>query len=141
MLVALRLLGRAVPAERAQLPGYNGHHQSEHVWSRMDNCKRQAWKQHPDYTRESNAKRDEVVKHCLEANNAPPLSPFDPGRPARTLGLLALAAAPGLRPSRSWPPLAVTDFVHLSRSQPLSSEQRRHLRRRAPALQGSAGAA
>jgi len=86
MLVALALLGGAVPAARAQLPGYNGHNQSEHVWSRMDNCKRQAWKQHPDYTRESNAKRDEVVKHCLEANNAPPLSPLTPGTPQERSG-------------------------------------------------------
>jgi len=44
----------------------------------MDNCKRQAWKQHPDYTREDNAKRDEAVKLCLQANSAPPLSPLAP---------------------------------------------------------------
>jgi hypothetical protein len=81
VLVALALIGGAVPAARAQLPGYNGYNQSERIWSRMDKCKRQAWKQHPDYTREDNAKREEVVKHCLQARNAPPLSPWTPRAP------------------------------------------------------------
>jgi hypothetical protein len=79
VVVALALLGGAMPPARAQLPGYSGHKQSERIWSQMDNCKRQAWKQHPDYTREGNAKRDEVVKHCLEASNTPPVSPLTPG--------------------------------------------------------------
>ena len=52
--------------------------QSETVWKGMDNCKRQAWRQHPDYTREGNAKRDETVRNCLGANNAPPISPLTP---------------------------------------------------------------
>ena len=80
VVVALALVGSAVPAARAQLPGY-GHNQSARVWAQMDNCKRQAWKKHPDYTREGNAQRNEMVKHCLQASNAPPLSPSTPGTP------------------------------------------------------------
>jgi hypothetical protein len=78
VLVALALVGGIVPGAHAQMPGYNGHSQSERIWSRMDTCKRQAWKQHPDYTREGSAKRDEAVKHCLQANSVPPVSPVAP---------------------------------------------------------------
>ncbi len=44
------------------------------VWRAMDNCKRQAWKQHADYTSEGDAKRDQALKQCLEAQNLPPLA-------------------------------------------------------------------
>jgi hypothetical protein len=84
-LIALALICGGVSAARAQMPGYNGNDQSERVWKRMDNCKRQAWKQHPDYTREGSLKRDEVVRHCLEANNEPPVSPLtQPAQPERS---------------------------------------------------------
>lgn len=68
------------------MPGYNGYNQSERVWKRMDNCKRQAWKQHPDYTREGNLKRDEALKHCLKASNAPPMSPLTQRAPQERSG-------------------------------------------------------
>ena len=86
MLVALALLAGAIPSARAQIPGYNGYTQSQRIWTRMDNCKRQAWKQHPDYTREDTAKRDEAVKHCLEANNMPTISPLTPHEPQERSG-------------------------------------------------------
>jgi hypothetical protein len=86
VLVALALSCGSVSAASAQLPGYNGHDQSERVWKRMDNCKRQAWKQHPDYTREDSLKRDEVVRHCLEANNEPPVSPLTQPAPRERSG-------------------------------------------------------
>lgn len=78
VLVTLALICGNVSAAFAQLPGYNGHDRSERVWNRMDNCKRQAWKQHPDYTRQDSVKRDQAVRRCLEANNAPPVSPLTP---------------------------------------------------------------
>jgi hypothetical protein len=60
------------------MPGYNGYNQSQRVWNRMDACKRQAWKQHPDYTREDSLKRDDAVRRCLALNNAPPVAPLTP---------------------------------------------------------------
>jgi hypothetical protein len=78
VLVGLALICGSVSAARAQLPGYNGRDQSERVWNRMDSCKRQAWKQHPDYTRAESLKRDEAVRRCLALNNAPPVAPLTP---------------------------------------------------------------
>jgi hypothetical protein len=75
VLVALALAVGDISAASAQMPGYNGYNQSERVWNRMDACKRQAWKQHPDYTREDTLKRDEAVRRCLALNNAPPVAP------------------------------------------------------------------
>lgn len=76
LVVLAALCGIAASGVHAQQP--SKLKQSETVWKGMDNCKRQAWKQHPDYTREDNAKRDEAVKLCLQANSAPPLSPLAP---------------------------------------------------------------
>jgi hypothetical protein len=61
----------------------------------MDNCKRQAWKQHPDYTREGNAKRDEAVRNCRGANNAPAgLAPYAAGKYRVVPTLSAVAIRP-----------------------------------------------
>jgi hypothetical protein len=77
LIVALPALSVVAPsAVHAQL--YNKQKQSDTAWKAMDNCKRQAWKQNPDYTREGNAKRDEAMKHCLGASNAPSISPVKP---------------------------------------------------------------
>jgi hypothetical protein len=77
-LVLLALTGGVASPASAQMPGYNGNNQSQRVWHQMDYCKRQAWKEHPDYTREGRVQRDASVKHCLEARNAPPVSPLTP---------------------------------------------------------------
>ncbi len=68
----------AVAASDVQAQQPSKLRQSETVWKGMDNCKRQAWKQHPDYTPDSNAKREEAMKLCLQANSAPPISPLTP---------------------------------------------------------------
>jgi hypothetical protein len=78
LVTALALLGGNIAGASAQMPGYNGYNQSQHVWNRMDACKRQAWKQHPDYTREDSAKRDEAVRRCLALSNAPLVAPLTP---------------------------------------------------------------
>jgi hypothetical protein len=70
------ICGVAAPAVHAQL--YNKQKQSETAWKTMDDCKRQAWRQNPDYTPEGNAKRDEAMRLCLQANHAPPISPLKP---------------------------------------------------------------
>jgi hypothetical protein len=86
LLVALALAGGSISAASAQLPGYNGQDQSQRVWNRMDACKRQAWKQHPDYTRADSLKRDEAVRRCLALNNAPPVAPLAPPAPQERSG-------------------------------------------------------
>lgn len=77
LFLALASTGGSTAA-KAQMPGYNGYNQSQRIWRQMDLCKRQAWKEHPDYTREGSAQRDQAVKHCLNAGHAPPMSPFAP---------------------------------------------------------------
>ena len=78
VLVALALICGSASSASAQMPGYNGNNQSERVWKRMDDCKRQAWKQHPDYTRDGSLKRDKAVRQCLAAGTEPPVSPLTP---------------------------------------------------------------
>jgi hypothetical protein len=45
-------------------------------WKVMDVCAQQAQTAYPDYTAESNAKRDAKLKECLNANGLPPRQPF-----------------------------------------------------------------
>lgn len=77
-LIALAVAGGVASGAAAQMPGYNGNNQSQRVWSRMDACKRQAWKAHPDYTREDSTKRAEALRRCLEASSLPPVAPIAP---------------------------------------------------------------
>jgi hypothetical protein len=44
-------------------------------WKTMDICTRQAQAAYPDFTAESNAKRDAQLNACLNANNLPPRQP------------------------------------------------------------------
>jgi hypothetical protein len=41
-------------------------------WKAMDNCARQAQAAFPDFTPDSNAKRNAKLKECLEGSNLPP---------------------------------------------------------------------
>jgi hypothetical protein len=50
-------------------------------WKQMDNCARQAQAAFPDFTADSNAKRDARLKQCLESSNLPPLQPGMPAQP------------------------------------------------------------
>ena len=50
-------------------------------WKAMDNCARQAQAAFPDFTAESNAKRDAKLKECLGAGNLPPRQPEMPAQP------------------------------------------------------------
>ena len=49
-------------------------------WKTMDNCARQAQAAFPDFTAESNAKRDAKLKECLGASNLPPRQPEMPAQ-------------------------------------------------------------
>ena len=41
-------------------------------WKMMDECTKQAQAAFPDFTTESNAKRDAKLKECLASHNLPP---------------------------------------------------------------------
>ena len=45
-------------------------------WKTMDTCAKQAQTAYPDFSAESNAKRDAKLKECLNSNNLPPREPF-----------------------------------------------------------------
>ena len=45
-------------------------------WKTADNCARQAQTAYPDFSAESNAKRDAKLKECLNANGLPPRAPL-----------------------------------------------------------------
>ena|SRR5713226_4854969 len=76
--ISLLALGCVVVAFEVPAQVSNKFQQSNDMWKRMDNCKRQAWKQYPDYSNEGSAKRDQAVKHCLQATNLPPVAPQSP---------------------------------------------------------------
>ena len=48
-------------------------------WKTMDRCAKQAQTAFPDFTAESNAKRDAQLKACLNGNNLPPRDQPSPG--------------------------------------------------------------
>jgi hypothetical protein len=45
-------------------------------WKVMDVCSKQAQTAYPEYSTESNAKRDAKLKECLNANHLPPRQPL-----------------------------------------------------------------
>ena len=50
-------------------------------WKTMDVCAKQAQAAFPDFTPESNAKRDAQLNTCLNANNLPPRQPLSQPNP------------------------------------------------------------
>ncbi len=49
-------------------------------WKAMDRCALQAQAAFPDFTPDSNAKRDASLKECLAGQNLPPREPLSPSR-------------------------------------------------------------
>jgi hypothetical protein len=47
-------------------------------WKTMDACAKQAQMAFPDFSPESNAKREAQLRNCLNANNLPPRQPATP---------------------------------------------------------------
>jgi hypothetical protein len=47
-------------------------------WKTMDKCARLAQAAFPDFSPDSNAKRDAKLKDCLSGNNLPPRAPESP---------------------------------------------------------------
>lgn len=52
-----------------------------HNWATSDKCAAQALKAFPDFTAESNAKRDAAMKNCLASQNLPPRESLDKSEP------------------------------------------------------------
>ena len=50
-------------------------------WKASDRCAAAAQKAFPDFTAESNAKRDEAMKNCLASQNLPPHENLDKSSP------------------------------------------------------------
>jgi hypothetical protein len=72
--VLLFLIGPAEAAtQQGQLVNTN--------WRTADKCAKQAQAAYPDYSAESNAKRDATLKACLSIYNLAPREPLSP--PAR----------------------------------------------------------
>jgi hypothetical protein len=57
---------------------------SSAVWKAMDKCTQEARKAYPDYTRESNAKREAARQACLRASNLPGEASAPPSPPQAT---------------------------------------------------------
>lgn len=75
----------ALEASAASLPDVKT---SQAVWHQMDNCKRLAVRQYPDYTPQSLAQRDRAEQRCLDSAHLPPHIPTAPtpgpgGAPSR----------------------------------------------------------
>lgn len=49
-----------------------------HRWKTMDNCAKQAQTAFPDFSPDSNAKREAKLKDCLNGNNLPPRESLSP---------------------------------------------------------------
>jgi hypothetical protein len=47
-------------------------------WKVMDACARQAQTAYPEFSADSNAKRDAKLKECLNVNGLPPREPLAP---------------------------------------------------------------
>ena len=51
------------------------------IWHQMDDCNKQATKQFPDHTPDSNAKREAARQACLRAHRLPVNAPVAPPAP------------------------------------------------------------
>jgi hypothetical protein len=68
----LVLMGLALSAGAAEAAVTQQGNAAIARWKTMDTCAKQAQAAFPDFSPESNAKRDAKLKDCLNANNLPP---------------------------------------------------------------------
>lgn len=73
-LVALALLTASVGLGTARA-GDVREQQSNAMWRKQDDCARAAFVKFPDYTAESNAKRDRATRDCEIKNRLPVRAP------------------------------------------------------------------
>ena len=72
-LVLLLLLPYAARADNSQKD-------TGEAWRQTDRCAHEAFQKYPDYTPQSNAKREARLKECLAGANLPPRQPLSPGQ-------------------------------------------------------------
>ena len=76
-LLTLALSLALVPAAaRASQPGVV----ATKNWKTMDLCAKEAQTAFPDFTADSQARRDAKLKECLAGKNLPPREPLAPGQ-------------------------------------------------------------
>lgn len=72
MKTCVVILGCGISVQVHADANYN---KSQKVWGEQDKCAKAAFKQFPDYTRESNANRERALQRCLVEHNLPPRAP------------------------------------------------------------------
>lgn len=72
-IAAIAMLTALIVSGSATATSLNGNVMM-HNWTATDRCAAAAQKQFPDFTAESNAKRDNLMKQCLAQGNLPPRS-------------------------------------------------------------------
>lgn len=70
-VAAITVLAVLVGPGSAMATSLNGNVMMRN-WARSDRCAAAAQKQFPDFSAESNAKRDNAMKQCLAQSNLPP---------------------------------------------------------------------
>ena len=78
-LVALTLAGTLAAPNLARAD--TQQKQNFSIWHQMDDCTKQAAKQFPDHTADSNAKREAARQACLRARRLPVNAPVAPPPP------------------------------------------------------------
>ena len=76
LLILALLLALAPGAARASQQGVVAMKN----WKTMDLCAKEAQAAFPDFTADSQAKRDAKLKECLAGKNLPPREPLAPGQ-------------------------------------------------------------
>jgi hypothetical protein len=79
--LAAFLVASTIPGAAMAVSPYG--QQMMHTWGSTDRCAAAAQKAFPDYTPESNAKRDANMKQCLSGANLPPRSDLDHPAPPK----------------------------------------------------------
>ncbi len=82
LLVAIVLSAALVPA--TALAGSQEGTTAEKAWHGDDDCARKAFKLFPDYTPESNAKRDRAMRRCTATGQVPSRADIAPPAPGPT---------------------------------------------------------
>ena len=72
LMIRIAVLAGALMVAAASAQASQQGTQTLRNWKAADLCTKKAQQAFPDYTPESNAKRDAALKRCLETQNLPP---------------------------------------------------------------------